>query len=396
MRTIHLWPDEERCRQGMIRRVLTIEESGKARRSLWYGVSENHKDHLPADCDHLVIGSVFMLMQTGLNAHVHGQVSPSLLRNLTEFQAAWVATDKNLISVDITADQEVEASPDPARNGALVAFSGGVDSCFTAYRHARGVGLRFPYELAGAVMAQGFDIPLEDPSAFRRAVDRSRRMVSSLDLELMAVETNFRDIVNDWSHSHGTAIASCLALFGGGFRTGLIGQTYTYPELRHIAEGVNALTDPMLSSDAFKIVPDGAAFERADKIRPLGNWDEFLQDLRVCWEGPKKDRNCCVCEKCIRNILTFRALGLGLPPCFEHDVTDEQIRKLKPGRGIRPGLRYGQLGELAAASGSSGPWVRAVEQRLLRDRHSQLLRRVVGKFRRLPGLFRSLWARVGG
>ncbi len=34
------------------------------------------------------MGAVFFLMQTGLDAHVHGQVSPSLLQNLVEFQAS--------------------------------------------------------------------------------------------------------------------------------------------------------------------------------------------------------------------------------------------------------------------------------------------------------------------
>ena len=64
-----------------------IDEIGKPRRSLWYGIEERHRDFLPSDNDHLVMGAVFFLMQTGLDAHVHGQVSPSLLQNLVEFQS---------------------------------------------------------------------------------------------------------------------------------------------------------------------------------------------------------------------------------------------------------------------------------------------------------------------
>ncbi len=277
---------------------------------------------------------------------------------------------RGLTAVEMTADQETEALQPEGRKGAVVAFSGGVDSCFSAYRHVRGEGLRFPRQVDGAVMIHGFDIPLADGEAFRRAADKSRKILASLDLELMTVQSNYKEIVADFPQSHGPAMASCLALFGGGFREGLIGQTFTYGEIRHIAEGVNALTDPMLSSSAFRVIPDGAAFERADKIKLLGRWDEFLQDLRVCSGWADKGRNCCRCEKCIRNILTFRALGLGLPQCFEHDVTDGQIEKLEPGIGIRPFIRYGDLAELAAASDSSGSWVRVLEKRLVSVRHT--------------------------
>jgi hypothetical protein len=377
MRVLHYWPEETRRREARTVVAAAIEVPGRPRRSLWYEVPEGYERHIPATCDPQVIGAVFLFMQTGFDVRVHGQVSPSLLRNLTEFQAAWASMQPGLTSVEICADDEREYEPPNGRSGALVTFSGGVDSCFTAYRHARSLGLRFPRPLAGAVMVHGFDIPLDEPGPFASAVERSRRMVSSIDLELITIATNYKAVVADWPHSHGAAIASCLAMFGGGFSEGLIGQTFTYPELRHVVEGVNALTDPLLSSESFRIVPDGAAFERADKIRALSGWVEFMRDVRVCWQGPDRDRNCCVCEKCMRNILTFRALGLGLPPCFDHDVSEEQIRAFWPGEEIRAEIRYGGLARLAEASGATGPWVRTLERRLASARrlqHSRLLR----------------------
>jgi hypothetical protein len=293
-----------------------------------------------------------------------------------------------LVGVEIDADVECEPDPLESRKGALAAFSGGVDSAFTAYRHATGTSVRHPRRVAGLVMVHGFDIPLSEPDVYDLARERAGRMAASLGLSLIPVVTNHREVVGDWPHSHGAAVASCLALFGRGFNEGLIGQTFTYGEIRHIAEGVNALTDPLLSSDSFRIIPDGAAFERADKIRVLAAWDEFLRDARVCWQGPQKDRNCCVCEKCVRNILTFRALGLGLPPCFERDVDDAQIRRLRPGEETRAAIRYGQLAALANASRAAGPWVEILEKRLASERRArrsrslQIVRRVRSAFAR--------------
>jgi hypothetical protein len=213
-------------------------------------------------------------------------------------------------------------------------------------------------------MIHGFDIPLEEPETFSSAAERSRTMLSSLGLELIPMATNYRALVADWSHSFGAAIGSCMMLFSGRFRVGLFGQGLTYNEFCLLHEGSNPLTDPLLSSDGFRVAPDGTAFDRASKILAMRNWDEFLRNLRVCWIGPQKDRNCCKCEKCIRNILTFRALGLGLPACFPEDVPDSGVGTLGLGPGALPEIRYGGLARLAAVHGVEGKWVGILEERL--------------------------------
>ena len=109
----------------------------------------------------------------------------------------------------------------------------------------------------------------------------------------------------DWPHSYGAAVASCLMFLANGYREGLVGQGVAYQYFHHLDEGSNPLTDAMLSSRSFTVIPDGSGFVRADKIREMSGWDEFLRNVRVCWAGPQKDRNCCECEKCIRNILTL-------------------------------------------------------------------------------------------
>ena len=381
---IHLWPEAVRKDDESVVASATIEMPNGGRQILWYRVPERHAARLHPACDPFVVGLVHLLMRTGHDVRVHGQVSPSLLRNLTEFQAVWASWVPDLRNVEIVGDRETEAAAASDSNSAIAAFSGGVDSCFTVFRHARGAGERYPYRAAAGVMVHGFDIPLDEPEAFESAAARSRTMLTSLGVDLITVATNYRTIVPDWNHSYGAAVASCLMLFGGGFRAGLIGQGLTYVEVClqregpkavegwplpacsfgvHY-EGSNPFTDPLLSTDGFTIIPDGAAFGRADKILAMSSWREFLTNLRVCWAGPHKDRNCCKCEKCIRNILTFRALGLGLPPCFPCDVSDSQLSVLRLGTGVDPFLRYGALGRLAASRGTGGQWVETLNKRL--------------------------------
>jgi hypothetical protein len=74
-------------------------------------------------------------------------------------------------------------------------------------------------------------------------------------------------------------------------------------------------------------------FTRIEKLQALTVWPEALENLKVCWEGQYKfdaspDTNCCVCDKCVRTMLAFRALGLEIPSSFPEPLTPEKVQKL--------------------------------------------------------------------
>ncbi len=364
---LHVCPAKED--NGWITVSAVLEEAGGGKEVLWYRLPAGHGGLLTDQCDPFVVGILFVAMRDGRTLRVRGPVSPSLLGNLEEFQYAWAAWYPGLYHrVEILADGKVEAAAAAGERPAVVAFSGGVDSCFTAYRHVRGVGTRFTRKLKAAVMVHGLDIPLEEPEMFKGAFERSRRMTDSLGIELIPMATNFQKLTPQWTHSYGTALASCMMLLSGGYSEGLIGQGLAYSHYEHLPEGSNPLTDSFLSNERFRTIPDGGGFHRADKIRAMLGWPEFLENARVCWKGPQKDRNCCACEKCIRNILTFRALGQPLPPCFSRDVSDRQIRALRPLKEIVMKTQYDNILRLARENAVNDPWVRELQSTLRRNR----------------------------
>ena len=364
MNTTHIWPQAPSHQDGEIKLSAVIEMPGNERKTLWFLVPEDQETNLAPNADPFVIGLIYLMMQTGHDVQIHGKVSPSLLYNLSDFQAVWSFWLPKLKIVTIRADHEAEPVFDQQKNESVVAFSGGVDSCFTAYTQVHAHFRPHPSRLTAGVMVQGFDIPLDQPEVFASAVKYSQEILASLGLEIIPIATNYRDLVADWTHSFGAANASCLALFSGRFRGGLISQGLTWNEFQLLHEGSNPLTDPLLSSDSFKIIPCGTAFNRAQKIYAMREWKECLRYLRVCWQGPRKDRNCCECEKCMRNILTFRALGLGLPPCFSKDADDKLIETIGLGAGHLPEIRYGELASLAKANNIKGKWIVILEKRL--------------------------------
>ncbi len=376
--TIHLWVENSVKPNKQWNRIEILVENLKPSQKfrLWYDIPLAFQQDLSSNCDPFVVAVILMAMRTGSNLVVHGVVSPSLLKNIEEFQAAWSQWRPGYYRwVDISAEGEWEpVCASEAR--AIAAFSGGVDSCFTSFRHAKALCGRLQENLQAGIMIHGFDIPLHQLEAFERSMRRSRVMLESLDLSIIPVRTNFRELAQElrlnWEEVFGVGVASCLHLFHGGYSAGLIPSSFPYRALS-FPYGSNPVTDPLLSSHAFRIVHDGAVAARLEKMRSIAQWPEALANLRVCWQGGLYDRNCGRCEKCIRTILNFRILGVGLPPCFEADISDRAIAETLVEAG--PLTEMERVLEAAQAAQITESWVNALEQCIRRSRRHVALQR---------------------
>ena len=85
--------------------------------------------------------------------------------------------------------------------------------------------------------------------------------------------------------------------------------------------------------------------------------------------------------------MTFRALGLGLPPCFHSDVDDAQVKRLGMGAGLLPEIRYGELRDLASARGVEGRWLTLIDRKLAALRRARR-HKAVRRIRRIPHHFK--------
>lgn len=365
MRQINLWREESTGADGSITVSAIMEYPDQTRTSVWFRVPSDYKYYITDSCDPLVVATLLLAMSQSMDIKVHGQVSPSLLRNLTEFQAAWSSWRPNLYHpIEITAETEQEQFNPEAAEKAIAAFSGGVDSSFTVWRHRTNRCGRLQRNLEAGLVVHGFDIPLEKQQAFNNATKKAEAILSSLDMKLIPMSTNIRQLALNWEDIFGTAAASCLMLLQRGYAAGLIASSFPYQALS-FPYGSNPITDSLLSSNAFQIIHDGAEFTRISKMKELTNWTEAKQNLRVCWQGKEPDKNCGKCEKCIRTILIFRIFGAGLPPCFEQDVSDQQILELQAKAG--PLTELERVLDAAKAAEVSDYWVSALEKSIIRN-----------------------------
>lgn len=345
-------------RDGWAGAGIVIEHPWEPRQTLWYRAQLPQGWRFSDSSDAFVLVPLFTAMRAGGTLRVEGEVSPSLLANLEEFQAVMTCWHPGRFrQVEIVPEREVEQPP--GAEGALFAFSGGLDSCFTAYRHATSQAGRQTQTLRAGVMVHGFDIPIEKEQGFRAAADKAEAMLATLDLPLIRMSTNVQRVEHAWDDIAGPAVASPLHLLQPNGSLGLIAGSEPYQFIQTWRWGSHPVSDPLLSSDAFPIVHDGGGFTRPKKIELLTEWPAAMRHLRVCWAGRNYGENCGRCEKCIRTILMFRVSGAGLPKCFPADVTDRQIRRLTIGHGELPGWR--QLLDAVEENGETGTWVQAAK-----------------------------------
>jgi len=365
-----------------------LRTGGKSSIRLWYRIPAEYKDGLTDRADPFVIGFLFPAMQTGRPVLVRGTVSPSLLRNLEEFMAVWQAWRPDRYrQVEIIPDQEEEAVEGPGNGEAVMPFSGGVDSCFTAWRHRKALAGRRSTNLTAGVFIHGFDIPLRNNRSFILFQRRKEKLLGSIGMTLIPLATNFRDLPVSWADSHAAALVSSLTLFGKRFSQIVVASSEPYVSfVTGKIWGSNPLTDRLLSSGTLKVIYDGAEYSRIEKIQSMSDWPEALRFLRVCWEGKEKHENCCRCVKCIRNILIFRALGKGLPPCFPRDASDDDIRKLSI-KGTFSQAVFSATIETALKNGyGRTAWISAMREAMGRKSRARGLREAAKNllFRRNP------------
>ena len=264
-------------------------------------------------------------MRIGLPLHLEQPIDQTTFDNLMEWQCAlacWVPHQLKVVPLRCSIEPEPAKSAAAARRGALTAFSGGVDSCFTAFRNTTAVdaGLDRRVRLGAGLMVHGFDIPEAQAEVFDRAFKMSEQVLQSLGLQSYRMRTNLRSlsesIAGDWEYEvHGIWLAAALACLEPFFDRVLIPSTYSY-ELLKLPWGSNPVTDVYLGSETTPYWHDGAAWHKLAKVQAIAQQPAIQRGLRVCWEGAQLDRNCGRCFKCIATQVCFWLSGVKHAECF--------------------------------------------------------------------------------
>lgn len=310
--------------------------------------------------DFAVCAFLHRAMRLGRDLHIAAPVSRRMLENAEQYAAIWSCWRPYYHKMKVTADEEMDC-PKASREGAVVAFSGGVDATFTVMRHQEKSAGRASCDLRTAILIHGFDIPLVDDKAFKIALSASRATLASRSIPVSSCRTDWKNkICDDWEMEFGAGLAAVMHQWSGDAGTALLGSDEDYGHLE-LPWGSNPLTIPYLSGD-MAIRYDAGEFTRSTKIEGLGQWPEALANLRVCWQGPMTGRNCGVCEKCIRTKLNFLATGQAVPPALG-SLGPNQIAGLKAYNPVQVAY-LDDIVETALKNGIEAPWVNQLRRRI--------------------------------
>lgn len=385
--------DTRRIDAGRLDHTLTLEASRDGApvwsKEITFAVDAPFEVPDLANADPFVVAALFPALSVGGILRVHGTVSRTMLRNLLDFQSAWclVAPDHCFpFAVEVAAiDDGVGHDPGPHPNS-ILAFTGGLDSMLALCRNVSGDAGPTSHAIGAAmtILSPGFGQGTTKDSGEMIALLRTTS--ARWNIPLAVVRTNVAEAVGMRSFSHGTWLGSCLSLFAGRFDVGLVGSSIPSYSPGYEIYGSHPRIDPLLSGGRMSIRNDEARYTRTEKIALLTRYPEALEDLRVCFHPYRHEGNCGRCEKCIRTMLAFIAVGSPVPPAFPGGL---RLRDIGIGMGNPLGLhKAGHIIAYATKHGTADHEAIQIAKRRFRRKRVKVRTKqwLKGLFKRRPNV----------
>jgi hypothetical protein len=328
----------------------------------------------------MLIAAIALGMQRGCALRMHGSISRSLHDTMDLYQQAcaswWPQRYRRIpIEVDIVDDRL------PTNTRAIVCFSGGIDSVYSARRLGAG------RQIDAGLFVQGYDI---DPGCAGEPQQRRRvaRLLDRLGLTTIVIATNARQVLGQGviEGAQGSYLAAALTLLSDHYGRGFVSTSLIDLNVLAVPDPVHEATTPLLGSARYPIHVYGGPVSRIDKLREIATDPALLRDVRVCLDRTNEE-NCGRCAKCLLNAFACVAVTGAWPDWCPEEAFDADHTVAMPLTEHQ--RRYGQdILKCAAANRQQGEW-RSVLTALLNDRPGtdpftrQILRGARASWRRL-------------
>lgn len=290
--------------------------------TLWFKLPASYKDYVDGRSDPFAVAMLPTAMALGEDMEVRGHVSPRLAFGIQEYQQVQHSWWPNQLTTIYVKYSRLGTPGEIENNGAVgCAFSGGVDSFYSLWRHLPENEKIPEYRVTHCLIINGFDhdVDLDNAGYFQKINQNYEPMMHDLGIKLMTISTNlqqFRLVSIGRSHLHqsfGVPITASALILGRLFTRFYIPGSYPYSNLT--PEGAHPILDHLLSTEYMEIIHDGAKASRVQKTATIAQWPETFSRLRVCFkktnfrEETNFIENCCRCEKCIRTMISLDLIG---------------------------------------------------------------------------------------
>jgi len=309
---------------------LEVEVSAGDRKDvLYYESDEALWENPPATDDFAAVALCQYCSNKKADLYIDGTVTESVLFNLDEFLKIWVNWRPDLFSpISIRAKNVVKDTPN-RKKSAVLAFSGGVDACFSLAAHQKKLLGASSREIGLGVLIVGYDLKSDQKTAIDLAYEGAKKALNAFNVPCAVIETNWQQaFCPDWLMGSIAGVAGVLQTLAGAYSAGILSSDFNYlQELKMKPYGSHMMINHFLGSYMFPIVTTGGTHTRIERIGVIKNYLELIRNLRVCWQSEGGGTNCGVCEKCVRTRLEMMINGME-PDIFRLPMGPEKIEKM--------------------------------------------------------------------
>jgi hypothetical protein len=329
---------ERRNDRARVAATVRWENSDRPTQEIYFETDAAFAKDLTCNPDAFVVGCVIPAFHYGekrilIDAEICPELRDGLTTVITVMRHWYHDPHKQLLQIEAKTRKTLLNPFKTDRTG--VFLSGGLDS-FAALRANR---VNFPAGHPGsfkdALVVYGFH--WQEPDTFKQVLDSLAVVAKEVGIIPIGISTNLLTAIQGWELWADMLISGGFAAVGHCFANrlttvALASAGFCFPK-RLNPHGSHPLIDPTYSSSDLRIHQEGSGLSRLEKIRLIADWDFALKNLRVCNNTEKIHSaalNCGNCEKCIRTMLGFEALGmLDKVPVFPAPtVSVDQIRPL--------------------------------------------------------------------
>jgi hypothetical protein len=332
---------EKNDSRSKVAATIVWEDCNRPSQEIYFETTEEFAEDFIANPHAFLVACTMPAMRFGeerifIDAEICPELNEGLITVMNLFQHwfDWYKQKTNLVRIECRLQNHV--SPGSRIPRAAFLFSGGIDSLATLRANRLNYGMEHPLFIRDGVLIYGLEV--RQPENFEYVLESISILAQDAGVALIPVYTNIRDLgpesgkifwndfwLNEFIGATFAAVAHTLSK-----RFGVLSINSTHDVSYLIPYGSHPLIDPKFSSNDLRIRHEGIHLTRFAKAKLISDWDLAMQHLRVCNRSEfyrSEMLNCGQCEKCVRTMLAFEALGVmkKASAFSSDDVTEELV-----------------------------------------------------------------------
>jgi hypothetical protein len=299
--------------------ILTAKiSSSHGNHELFYALPAGFSDWFTTErSDGFVAGVLFQAMSLNEDIRTEAPVSSRLFHSLQGFFIPMMTQAfPSLHEIRILPASLVE---DPAPGtGVATGFSGGIDSFASVIQHwerETSSSHKVSHLLYHNVGSHSTGDHGAARRLFNQRYEELKPFAEEAGIPFIPVDSNVSEIFPiDFIRMHPALNASIPLVLQNQFQRYYYASTYKYSDCGvNMADDV-ARFDPLafhlFSTEGFDSVSTGGQMSRVEKTQMIADFEPSFRYLNVCVDPAYEGRNCSVCFKCCRTLMTLELLGI--------------------------------------------------------------------------------------